>query len=145
MKRLPPELYSEFQKEVRQIQMILECCVQEIEATRMEDPKAFEEYGQVVDRIYGTAATLGLNEFAEYSKLLKTIAYKCSQTDNEMAKKKAAQMMAEFPKFMELASRCQELTKEEEYVFNVQLTREKLKAQKLNQKELFGIERGSCD
>lgn len=142
--KIDPELFSEFKNEVREIEKILKNTVNVIISSGMKDSASFEKYGQVVDRIYGTAATLGLKDFADYARTLKEVSYKCSQTKNEDAQKKVTRMLIEFLKYTDLACRCQNLNKEEEFVFNVQLNREIQRAKRLSQKELYGIERASC-
>ena len=39
------------------------------------DLSYFAEFGQMIDRIYGTAATLGYEEIATYTKHLKDVCY----------------------------------------------------------------------
>lgn len=47
--------------------------------TFTQDPKAFEQFGQGIDRIMGAALTLGFKNTGELAKLGKDIGYKASQ------------------------------------------------------------------
>ena len=51
-------------------------------------PKLYEKFGQIIDRVYGTASTMKFDELAEYSRKMKNICYKCSQSTNDKAQRK---------------------------------------------------------
>ncbi len=48
----------------------------------IEDSSLLETYGQKIDRIMGSATTLGASEIATFCGLGKVIGYKSSQADN---------------------------------------------------------------
>ncbi len=43
-----------------------------------DQPALFEKFGQIIDRIYGTAATFGMKELASYCGTLKEVCYGCA-------------------------------------------------------------------
>lgn len=75
------EMLQEFAREVSAIRDLLLPIVNTMR-TNYSDPKAFENFGQVIDRIYGTAATMGYTQFAAYCLVLKSINYQSSQGKN---------------------------------------------------------------
>lgn len=89
---LDKEMQDEFVKEVKQIKAELQVTVDKLTAN-WKQPTLYAEYGQKIDRIYGTAATLGFMEFANYTKAMKDMCYMCSNSSNELAQKKVLGMM----------------------------------------------------
>lgn len=47
----------------------------------VEDSHIFETFGQQIDRIMGSAATLSLNSMGELTKISKELSYKASQVN----------------------------------------------------------------
>lgn len=56
-------------------------------------PAMFEKFGQIIDRIYGTAATFGLKELASYCGTLKKICYECAKMNNARANAKVLKLL----------------------------------------------------
>jgi chemotaxis protein histidine kinase CheA len=59
------------------------------------DRALFEKYGQLIDRIYGTATTLGYVEFGKYMKSMKDMCNICARFDHPVGHKKILRMMIE--------------------------------------------------
>ena len=103
----------------------------------------FEEFGQMIDRIYGTAATMGFGEIASYCKALKDVCYMASQSENLKGQKKTLRMMIECIGFMEtLVEAIYEPTKIKLFNKNIQI--EMGKAERLGRAEFASITRKSC-
>lgn len=58
----------------------------------VEDNHVFESFGQQIDRIMGSAATLSLNAMGELTKVSKELSYKASQI-NQIGKLLAIQSL----------------------------------------------------
>jgi chemotaxis protein histidine kinase CheA len=107
------------------------------------DRSYFEKYGQAIDRIYGTAATMGHPEIAQYCKAMKDVTYMASASDNMQGHKKVIRMMIECTQILE------EMTK---WIYDkdqVKLHKNKLiaevkRAQRLNQQEFYSVDKKSC-
>jgi chemotaxis protein histidine kinase CheA len=89
------ELIDEFVSEMKLLQVDLKRAIKMIIVSKMQEPRAYENYGQVIDRIYGTATTLGMMELGEYTKALKDISYMAANSDNMKGREKAGRMMIE--------------------------------------------------
>lgn len=89
---LDKEMQDEFVKEVKALQKELRLITENL-TKNWKQPALFAEFGQKVDRIYGTAATLGFTDFANYAKAMKDMCYMCSHSVNEIAQKKVLGMM----------------------------------------------------
>lgn len=89
------ELTDDFVAEIKSIHIELKVIVN----TQLKSPKMdkalFEKFGQLIDRIYGTAMTLGYVEIGKYLLAIKNISYLSSQSDREVGQKKALRMMME--------------------------------------------------
>lgn len=62
---------------IDELEDILESLEDEI-----EDASLLESFGQKIDRVMGSAATLGADQIAKYCELGKIIGYKSSQADD---------------------------------------------------------------
>lgn len=80
-----PEMLEAFKEEILVIKNELQPIVEGLKAS-YDKGEPFEKFGQVIDRIYGTASTLGFMEMANYCRTIKSVSYKCSQSDNMYAK-----------------------------------------------------------
>jgi hypothetical protein len=89
------ELLQDFIKEILEINATLKVVTEQQMKLKVMDKTLFEKYGQAIDRIYGTATTLGFPEFGQYARIMKEVCYLCSQCDYEMAQKKVLRMMIE--------------------------------------------------
>lgn len=137
------EILDGFVEEIRVIEKVLKGIVQKMIASKLQDKALFEQYGQTIDRVYGTAATLGFNELAEYTKALKDISYKCSQSDNEKGIKKTTEMLILCLKYLDQI--CKGIHDPEElkkvrYLMSVDVS----KADKFCRSYFFSISRVSC-
>jgi chemotaxis protein histidine kinase CheA len=79
---LDPEMLVDFVTEIKALEAELKVPVLSLK-TNLDQPKMFEKFGQVIDRIYGTAATLGFAELATYCGTLKKTCYDCSAANNK--------------------------------------------------------------
>ncbi len=89
------ELLDEFVTEIKSIHKDLQIIVNAQLKTPKMDRNLFEKFGQLVDRIYGTAMTLGYIEIGKYFLAMKDVSYMSSQCDHEVGQKKALRMMME--------------------------------------------------
>jgi chemotaxis protein histidine kinase CheA len=97
MMALQDELLEDFVQEMKTIRGELKALVDtlmKMPENKM-DKALFEKYGQAVDRIYGTATTLGYLTFGKYMKSMKDMCYLCSHHDNPTGHKKILRMMME--------------------------------------------------
>ncbi|MFA6236307.1 MAG: hypothetical protein WC635_03180 [Bacteriovorax sp.] len=86
------ELIEDFIAEIKTLHIDLKVIVTKLDSPKMEKA-LFEKFGQMVDRIYGTAMTLGYTEIGKYLLAIKNISYLSSQSDRELGQKKALRMM----------------------------------------------------
>ncbi|MGZ3787646.1 MAG: hypothetical protein ACXVLQ_03945 [Bacteriovorax sp.] len=86
-------LIDDFVAEIKSIHKELQAIVNAQLKLSQMDKRLFENFGQLVDRIYGTAMTMGFSEIGKYFLALKDISYMCSQSNREVAQKKALRMM----------------------------------------------------
>lgn len=92
MVTLDKELAEDLVETTKQIVAELSEIVEQLK----DDPSKrnlYEKYGQAMDRIYGTVVTLGMKNFAEYTKLLKEIGYACSQSDMKLGRARTIGLM----------------------------------------------------
>ena len=100
------DILEAFAEEIRAIEKALKIIVQGIISAKLKAPQLFEEFGQVIDRIYGTAMTLEFVEVGEYCRSMKEITYKCSQSDSEKGMEKCMFMMLDCLKYLEAIPQC---------------------------------------
>jgi chemotaxis protein histidine kinase CheA len=138
------EMKTFFVDEIKEIRKNMVGAISGLIDSKMEENKNFEQFGQLVDRIYGTAATLGLTEISEYMKAVKDVSYMASASENEAGKKKTVKFLI---KYLELSDQiCDAIFDEEELTkINHLLNIEKSRAELLNKKEFFSIQKKSCD
>lgn len=96
-----PELVNAFITEVKTLHLELKVIVNAQLKTPKMDKMLFEKFGQLIDRIYGTATTLGYMEIGKYLLSIKSISYLSSQCDREIGQKKALRMMMDCVDFIE--------------------------------------------
>ncbi|MEI8345923.1 MAG: hypothetical protein WCG27_00540 [Pseudomonadota bacterium] len=138
------EILEAFADEIRGIEKALKNIVQSLISAKLKAPQLFEEFGQVIDRIYGTAMTLELTEVGEYCRSMKEITYKCSRSDSEKGMEKCMFMMLDCLKYLEAIPRCLnnlEELKKIRYTMHVDVA----KAEKLSRSYFFSIKKTSCD
>ncbi|PIK16256.1 MAG: hypothetical protein CES88_05835 [Halobacteriovorax sp. JY17] len=132
-----------FVDEIKQIRNSMTVSISSLIETKLADSSKFEEVGQMVDRIYGTAATLGLTEISEYTKAVKDVSYMASASENEAGKKKVLKFLIKYVELSDLI--CESIfDKKELSKINLQLKIEKSKANLLNQREFFSVQKKSC-
>ena len=79
-----PELIAAFAEEIQQLENDLLVVVKGLKQN-IDQPPLFAKFGNLIDRIYGTAATFGFKELAAYSGAMKKTCYDCSATINKRA------------------------------------------------------------
>lgn len=84
---LDADLIKDFVAEIQQLEQELKQIVEGLEKDNNQ-PALFASFGQVIDRIYGTAATFGMKEFAAYCGMLKKTNYDCSKSTNKWGQQK---------------------------------------------------------
>jgi chemotaxis protein histidine kinase CheA len=138
------EMKTFFVDEVKEIRKDMTSSISKLIESKMTANKEFEKFGQLVDRIYGTAATLGLKEIGEYMKAAKDVSYMASASDNEVGKKKTVKFLI---KYVELSDQiCEAIFDETELSkINHLLNIEKSRAELINKREFFSIDKKSCD
>lgn len=100
------ELVDDFVSEMRTIHKELQGIVDiQLKNTKI-DKALFEKFGQLVDRIYGTAMTLGYTSVGKYFLAIKEVSYMSSQCDQDTGQKKALRMMMECVDNMEKICQC---------------------------------------
>ena len=137
------EMLDIFVTEIKEIHALLTKITNEQMKKRVFDGKLFEQYGQAIDRIYGTAMTLGFTDLGKYTKAMKDVCYMCSQYNHEVVQKKVLRMMIECNDILVKIPEC--IYKTEEFkkysrVFLVEVT----KAERLGKVEFSSITRKSC-
>ncbi len=90
------EIIKEFQTEVLKISSEVS---NKLDGAKNNSAE-YEGCGQAIDRIYGTAATLGFNEIANYAKALKESCYMGSASTSADGHKK---LNNQITKFIEIA------------------------------------------
>ena len=129
------EMLQAFAEEVAGIKAKLKPITENIR-TQYNQPKLYEQFGQTIDGIYGTAATLGFKEVAEYCRMMKAVTYKCSQSNNMYAMGQVKDMcmvaMAMLDKFADIIMKPEETKK-----FLYQMQKQRERAEEIS-KKLFG-------
>lgn len=136
------ELIDEFVAEIKSIHKELQAIVNLQLKTPKMDKSLLEKFGQLVDRIYGTAMTLGYVPIGKYFLAMKEISYMSSQSNNEVAQKKALRMMMECVDNMEKICTCiykKEELKNLERLFTVEIA----KVDRLSKTDFQSIKRKS--
>lgn len=95
------ELVDDFIAEIKTIHGELKSIVNTQLKTPKMDKVLFEKFGQLIDRIYGTATTLGFADIGKYLLAMKSISYLSSQCDREVGQKKALRMMIDCVDYIE--------------------------------------------
>ncbi len=137
------EMLKIFVDEINEILITLKAVTQEQMKKKTMDKSLFEKYGQAIDRIYGTAMTLGFTDLGKYTKAMKDVCYMCSQYDHEVGQKKVLRMMIECNDILEKIPTC--IYKTEEFKkYSRTFTVEMAKAERMSRTEFQGITRKSC-
>lgn len=137
------ELIKSFIIEIITINLELKKIVEEQTKKKAMDQTLFEKYGQNIDRIYGTAMTMGYSDLGKYAKAMKDVTYLCSQTNFETSQKKVLRMMMECNDILDKIPKAiinTEEFKKYSRLFLVETT----KAQKLEKTEFRDFTRKSC-
>ena len=136
-----PEMMSVFRDELSVISGILEPIAEKLRINPNQPP-LYQEFGQVIDRVYGTAATLGLKEVAEYCRSMKTLTYKCSQTHAVHSMSQVRDMVLVS---VQLIKKVQQITNEPNQIKKIQYTlqKERERAEEISRKLLGAIKRTS--
>ncbi len=100
------EIIDSFVAEMKEIHSQLKGIVeQQLKNAKMDLP-LFENFGQLIDRLYGTAMTLGYTSVGQYFLAIKEVSYMSSQCNHVVGQKKALRMMIECTDNMEKICRC---------------------------------------
>jgi chemotaxis protein histidine kinase CheA len=87
-----PELLNDFAAEIRSLYDEMQAIVTSLKANHDQSP-LFEKFGQIIDRIYGTAATFGFAELAGYCGTLKKTCYDCAAANNKRAQMRVVSLL----------------------------------------------------
>ncbi len=138
------ELLEDFIIEIQDLKAKMSITISKLIECKLQDKSLFEKFGQNVDRIYGTAMTLGHIEIGEYTKAMKDVSYMASASDNEKGQQKTVKAMI---KYIELGDEICLALKDPEKVpaLNFKLNQEKAKVEILNRREFFSVDKKSCD
>ncbi len=90
--QIDPELLNDLITEMKALTGELMPVVASLK-TNPDQPALFENFGQIIDRIYGTAATVGLKELASYCGSLKKICYECGRVKNKQANARVLKLL----------------------------------------------------
>ena len=89
----------------------------------------FEKCGLLIDRIYGTVITMGMNNFGEYTGLLKEICYACAQSSRTDGRARVLALIEgtiiNFDKFSDFLKNPKDKEKLEDYkrILNIEKSR----------------------
>lgn len=86
------EVVDEFCDESTELFDQLEDILEDFE-DNPSDAKKLEEFGQIIDRVMGSAKTIGANDIATLCELGKVIGYKSSQTEDQALLEVVASIM----------------------------------------------------
>ena len=133
------ELIQQFSQEITEICQEIKGYIARLPAEK----EIFESCGQAVDRIYGTAMTTGHKEIGEYMLALKQICYMSGQSENEKGQLKVIHMLEDFLAMQnEIKKSLSDKAELQKLIYKMKL--EKSKADLLNRKEFYSIQRKSC-
>lgn len=90
--QLDAELVKDFVLEIQILEKELKGIVGNLEKS-LDQPAQFENFAQVIDRIYGTAATFGFKDLASYCGMLKKTCYDCSKSGNKRGQQKVLSLL----------------------------------------------------
>ncbi len=142
--KLDPEIKEEFVSEVKLISKELNIELQKIIETKLESTQHFTNFGQKVDRIYGTCTTLGFMEIGKYLLSIKDLSYMAGDSENRRGHEKAFRLLVSCLKYLEEVPRVIESEEAMDKIrFNMNLDAKKVDV--INRKEFFSITKKSCD
>ncbi|MGZ3649743.1 MAG: Hpt domain-containing protein [Bdellovibrionota bacterium] len=90
-----PDLIESLKEEMQDLAGQLHLVVVGLQA-RPDQPALYEKFGQIIDRIYGTAATFELKELASYCGTLKKICYECAKAAHPQANVRVLRLMESY-------------------------------------------------
>jgi len=92
MSFIDPELLNDFVAEVDSLNKEMRAVVQKLSQNK-DQPELYKHFSQLVDRIYGTAATFGFAELASYCGMLKKACLECGNPLNKRAQLRVFALM----------------------------------------------------
>lgn len=92
MSFIDPELLNDFVAEVNSLNAEMKTVVDQLSKNK-DQPEKYKHFSQLVDRIYGTAATFGFNELATYCGMLKKTCLECGNPANKRAQLRVFALM----------------------------------------------------
>lgn len=87
-----PELLKDFITEVGTLEAELNGVVASLRGNP-DQPPLYGKFAQLIDRIYGTAGTLGFKDLAAYCGMLKKTCYACEKPEAKRAQAKVLRLM----------------------------------------------------
>ena len=138
------EMIEIFIDEIKALKGEMSLTISKLIQSKLEERAHFEKFGQLVDRIYGTAMTLGHIEIGEYTKSMKDVAYMASASENEKGHQKTVRAMIKYIELNDEICDCL-LQPEKMAPLNFKLSQEKSKVEILNKREFFSVQKKSCD
>lgn len=138
------EILDSFAEEIREIINLLKGEISQLTASKLKDTNHFENFGQIVDRIYGTATTLGYQDIGDYTKKLKELCYKCAQSENDKGREKTMFILIESIRLLESLAKSVHNSEEIKKI-RLALSIEKGKAENLCRTVFQNITKTSCN
>lgn len=89
---IDPELLRDFVAEIKLLELELKGIVVSLQEN-IDQPVKYEQFGQIIDRIYGTAVTLGFKEMAAYCLMLKKTSYACAKQEAKRAQVRVLKLL----------------------------------------------------
>lgn len=130
--------------EMSDIEIELKAQMNIVIQSKMLKSSGFEKFGQAIDRVYGTAMTLGLKEIGLYTKALKDVTYMASQSENFKGREKTCKIMLNCLNIFGELKRS--LYNEEALAkINLIMGQDRARTELLNRKEFYSINKKSCD
>lgn len=87
-----PELLESLKEEMHLLSGELAPVVAVLQADP-DHPELYEKFAQIIDRVYGTAATFGLKELASYCGTLKKTCLETAKANNPRANARVVRLM----------------------------------------------------
>ncbi len=141
--KITKSMKLEFAQEIAEIHKQLTHSVNEIIKTKMKEKEHFENFGNLVDRVYGVAMTYKFQEIAEYTKKMKEVSYCASQSDNMVHREKVVRLMIECLKHFDILPQAV-FNKDELQKVSMTMNIVKGKAENMLRTAFAGLKTKSC-
>lgn len=139
------ELLQDFHDEILKIKAELTSYLSQMMKSKIEnvDVSYFQKFGQAIDRIYGTAATLGFKDIADFCLAMKEVTYMASSSTNAMGHKKTIKMMIDAVVLLEELTQCI-FEPEKLKLYKNKIISEVKRVERMNKQEFFSVTKKSC-